>query len=903
LISVTLPAVPNPAAGGQRQQPVYTYAYDALGNQTLIRDPLGHETRFTYDDQGHELSRTLPLGFGPDGIQGTSDDSNLPEGAFNETFQYDARGRQILHVSFEGVVTRNIYDTQTGRLKEQDFWASVANYNNGQGTPDEVWTFVYDAFGRQFKVTQAPAVGSASVTSYTYDGEGRVTSITSPQGTVTYTYDNLGRRASTIIGTAQNPLRTLTYAYNALGRLKTVSDKLDATITSGIVLVTAYEYDLLGNLIRTDLPNGAIDVNSFNNINQLTKLIEYGPDSTPNDLSNNPKIAEFDYTLRADGTDRVLAETFWTTAGTLTNTFTWSYDSLNRLISENLTSSDTTRNYTAAYTYDLVGNRVQFQETGAVTETVTSSYDANDRLKQELSTLGTTTIYTYSHTQQASQTVRQADGSTVTTTFTYDLQGNMRTATVDARSSSGTLLSRELLTYGYDATGIRVSALDEIDSNGDGTWDQQTLTEYLNDLQNFTGYSQVLRETHTDSTTGQVTKVIDYTFGRQGIAQTVTPYTNGQPSTPQTNIFGHDGHGSVRVMTDTAAAIAQIYVYDAYGNMLAIYKGDGTFLSSNAANALTTLLYSGQQFDSQIGMQYLRGRYYDPRTGRFGQIDPSLGSIQDPASFEVYVYGFGDPINFGDPSGNYPVSRDLGTEVHNFLTNYFQSVLPPVPTLARFGNRAVSTIGNTLVPGLALNYNDPNPAIRRRNRARPDFVEETTDGSNVGTVTELKHVNLSLNTLADLTNPANAVAIAAATVEAVRDTTWYIGRLGAAVPAYAWGPGITVFPGERPWPGFVATRDAPPAGYTLYTFNLGTPGAILYDFVKLSPPESHRTIDPVDILLLLGLLSYATYDIWNTHRIIQLWQKVNPFVRVGASVNVGQGLQNEATVRAAADSV
>ena len=101
LTSVTLPAVWNPATG-QIQQPVYTYGYDAFGNQTFIQDPLGRQTFFTYDDEGHEQTRTLPLG------QGTSGD-------WTETFKYDDRGRQTLHISFEGVVTKYIYNSQ-GRL-------------------------------------------------------------------------------------------------------------------------------------------------------------------------------------------------------------------------------------------------------------------------------------------------------------------------------------------------------------------------------------------------------------------------------------------------------------------------------------------------------------------------------------------------------------------------------------------------------------------------------------------------------------------------------------------------------------------------------------------------------------------------------------------------------------------
>jgi YD repeat-containing protein len=46
----------------QLAAPRYEYGYDPQGNHTLIRDPLGRETHFTFDDQGSQLSRTLPLG-------------------------------------------------------------------------------------------------------------------------------------------------------------------------------------------------------------------------------------------------------------------------------------------------------------------------------------------------------------------------------------------------------------------------------------------------------------------------------------------------------------------------------------------------------------------------------------------------------------------------------------------------------------------------------------------------------------------------------------------------------------------------------------------------------------------------------------------------------------------------
>jgi hypothetical protein len=41
-----------------------------------------------------------------------------------------------------------------GRLAEQRFFDNLTNYNNGNGTPAEVWTYKHDAFGREVEVRQ-----------------------------------------------------------------------------------------------------------------------------------------------------------------------------------------------------------------------------------------------------------------------------------------------------------------------------------------------------------------------------------------------------------------------------------------------------------------------------------------------------------------------------------------------------------------------------------------------------------------------------------------------------------------------------------------------------------------------------------------------------------------------------
>jgi RHS repeat-associated protein len=47
------------------------------------------------------------------------------------------------------------------------------------------------------------------------------------------------------------------------------------------------------------------------------------------------------------------------------------------------------------------------------------------------------------------------------------------------------------------------------------------------------------------------------------------------------------------------------------------------------------------------GLQYLRNRYYDPKTGRFTQPDP----IGLAGGLNLYGFAAGDPVNHADPFG------------------------------------------------------------------------------------------------------------------------------------------------------------------------------------------------------------------------------------------------------------
>ncbi len=61
--------------------------------------------------------------------------------------------------------------------------------------------------------------------------------------------------------------------------------------------------------------------------------------------------------------------------------------------------------------------------------------------------------------------------------------------------------------------------------------------------------------------------------------------------------------------------------------------------------------YRGEAFDTAIGQQYLRARYYNPNNGRFNRLDPFAGNLADPQSLHKYLYTHGDPVNGIDPTG------------------------------------------------------------------------------------------------------------------------------------------------------------------------------------------------------------------------------------------------------------
>ena len=275
-------------------------------------------------------------------------------------------------------------------------------------------------------------------------------------------------------------------------------------------------------------------------------------------------------------------------------TESWSYDGIYRLTNETISLAPSGKNGSVGYGLDPVGNRTSDTSSLSGISSGSFGYNPDDEVSSE------------SYDQNGN--VLATDGKT----FTYDSQNELI-----SMGGTATLL--------YDADGNRAS------KSVSGV-----VTKYLVDDLNPTGYPQVFDEL----TNGTVTRT--YAYGLQRIDEEQVISSNWTPS-----FYGYDGGGNVRQLTNSAGTVTDTYEYDAFGNEV-----------NHTGTTPNNYLYRGEQYDPDLGLYYLRARYYNPLTGRFLSRDPEDGWLTNPATLHRYQYAGGDPVNLADPTGRAATAAD-----------------------------------------------------------------------------------------------------------------------------------------------------------------------------------------------------------------------------------------------------
>ena len=147
-----------------------------------------------------------------------------------------------------------------------------------------------------------------------------------------------------------------------------------------------------------------------------------------------------------------------------------------------------------------------------------------------------------------------------------------------------------------------------------------TTTTYLVDPN--TPYARVIHESRDNGTE------IDYSYGLRLL-------NNGE------HTFLGDALGSTRALADGSGQITDSYDYSPYGTLL-----------RHSGSSDNPFLFTGEQYDPEAGLYYLRARYYSPELARFLTRDTYNGKPIDPLSQNHYLYAGGNPVVYVDPSGH-----------------------------------------------------------------------------------------------------------------------------------------------------------------------------------------------------------------------------------------------------------
>jgi RHS repeat-associated protein len=405
--------------------------------------------------------------------------------------------------------------------------------------------------------------------------------------------------------------KSLNFAFDpiSVSRLSMVTDSGAAQPP----LEHSYSYDANGSLESLTYSNGVTHNWSYDSQNRLKNL----------SIRNSSLVIlnSYSYTVGASGHRRSITEANGRTVG-------YTLDNQYCLTQEAISGDPSIVGGISDWSYDLVGNRHSQQSDLASILDQTESYSDNNWLESHTYDANGNTVESSAQLQQASVVLNDS----------YDWRNRL----IRREQSDGTII--EII---YDGFGDRIKKTIRPYSSAisHSTW-------YQVDRNNLTGYAQVVEEIGQ----GDELQVI-YSYGLDLISQ---DRRDGDGSGNFTQSFYlYDGLGSIRALTNSTGTVTDTYTYDAWG-VLIDQISNLTIPTSNFHR------FTGEQWDADLGMYFLRARYLNVATGRFHTMDTFEGVTTDPVTLHKYLYANAAPHMWTDPTGNYTL---VGV-MHTVMTSY-----------------------------------------------------------------------------------------------------------------------------------------------------------------------------------------------------------------------------------------
>lgn len=582
---------------------VTTYTYDINKNLSSVTDANDNTTSFKYDDFGRLLSKTSP-------------DTG------KTLYTYDLAGNLIEKTDARGLTTTFEYDAQNRLLAvlypnpSQNINYTYDQGTNGKGMLTDMrdasgtTKYMYGPSGKVAKEIKVIA-GVRYVTSYSYDLNGNLVSLTYPDGsTVQYGYNAHSQleQVSTSINNQSTvladsilfaPFGGMTHMSlnNGIDRTAVYDDQYRLSqITDGTISNRQYGYDPSGNIdqITDNLSsnkNQGFVYNDLNRLEQATGIygtINYGYDPVGNRTTKavNGQIDIYTYKPETNLLNQV--------AG---------------LEAKNLT-------------HDKSGNIIKSNNKALV-------YNTDNRLIQIIENNALKGAYTYNG---KGQRIKKTIGNT-TIVYHYDINGN----TIAISDLQGNLIEKYVYILGQRIAKIDLAyqPLDIGDVNADNSVDQNDalmIEQYLVGIMLLNADQLIQADVTLDGkVTAQDAMVI------KQIQNNLRRLPPG-PATETVFYFHNDHLGTPLALTDQNGVKVWEADYLPFGGIF-----------ENVGTANQGFRFPGQYLDGETGLHYNWHRYYDPDTGRYLTPDP----IGLAGGINPFVYSLNNPANFIDPLGLY----------------------------------------------------------------------------------------------------------------------------------------------------------------------------------------------------------------------------------------------------------
>ena len=503
-----------------------TFAYDQYGNVTSVTDPKGNVSTITVDAENFVTEIQSPAPF-----------------SFKRKVTYDAN-RSVTKIEVENRDRKGVLDSTTpwittdldydkiGRLTARTIQltasvsATMSYEYEGSGRVSKVTTpeglvteFVYDERLLPFKVTRAPGTGDASTIQIDYDENGNVSKHTDALGNAsTYTYDLYDRA---------------TQLTNALGHyVSRTYDKNGNALT-----VSAYDS---GTTLQAKTSF------SYDEVDRLWQVVQ--------DRFGTGLTASFPTTTITHDAGGLRTQV----SDPLSNATTWAYDAAGRL----LTVTDAIGNKTD-YTYDANGNVTNVDRTelpAAGGSEVFSTEFVHDELNRlttikEIDRLNTSNILTTSleYDSRGNQTFRiDAEGNPQR--WAYDLADRLtsyeRALTVGSQIDDFTSAIEEL--FEYDA---------------DGRLDKVTDDNFNSTVYDYDALGRQIKTTYAD------TKVVQWSYDKNSNVKTRSDQ-NGTLVTNSFDALDRLISRSIVKGTGVGGTTLETFTYDALNRLLTAIDDD-----------------------------------------------------------------------------------------------------------------------------------------------------------------------------------------------------------------------------------------------------------------------------------------------------------------------------------------